>query len=178
MKNALYALLALALVSCGGSGSKPKDLLTENDFESLDGWSNGGANASLNKEKAHSGVYSVKVAPGLDYGMGFGNQLGKISSTKVQKIKIHAWAFVPNDKAVAVMVVETKNPGEEKSTLWDGTNMAETGKSKGFNKWIEVDKTLDLPGSTNYNTQLLVYLWRGSSTQPVYLDDVQISRAD
>jgi hypothetical protein len=179
MKNFLYALLALAMFSCGGSSAdKPADLLAANDFESLDGWSNGGANASLNKEKAHSGAYSVKVNPGLDYSMGYTNQLGKLSSTRLKKIKVHAWLFVPNDKATAALVTEIKTPGQDKSTLWDGIDMVKEGKSKGYNKWIEIDKTFDVPESANYNSQLLFYLWRGSSTQPVYMDDVQLTRVN
>lgn len=177
MKKLLYGLLAVTLAACS-QGSKPAGLLTENDFEELDGWANGATNASLNKEKAHSGVYSIKVNPGLDYSMGYSNTLGKLSPARVGKLKLHFWAFVPNDKATAVVVTEVKNPGQEKSALWEGINLAEEGKSKGFNKWVEVDKELTLPADANYNSQLLVYMWRGSSTQPVYLDDVQLSKAD
>ena len=178
MKNILYSLLAIALFSCSRSSEKPAGLLAENDFESLDGWSNGGANASLNKEKAHSGAYSVKVTPGLDYSMGFSNQLGKVSATRVKSIKVHAWVNVPNDKATTVLVTEIKNPGQDKSALWEGIDMAKEAKSKGFNKWIEVDKTITLPETVNYNSQILLYLWRGNSTQPTYMDDVQLLQAD
>lgn len=178
MKNFLYAFIGLALVSCGGSSDKPKGLLIENDFEAMDGWANGCTNASLNKEKAHSGAYSVKVNPGLDFSMGYSNQLGKLSSTSMRKVTVHAWVHVPNDKAPAVLVTEVKNPGQDKSVFWDGMDMVKEGKAKGFNKWIEVEKTYDLPESTNYNSQLLVYMWRGSSSQPVYMDDVQLIKAD
>lgn len=178
MKKVLYALLAVALFSCGGSKEKPKGLLIENDFEAMDGWANGCTNASLNKEKAHSGVYSLKVNPGMDFSMGYSNQLGKLSPSRVKKMKVHAWVFVPNDKALATLVTEMKNPGEEKSAFWDGIDLVKEAKVNGFNKWIEVEKTQELPESANFNSQLLFYLWRGSSTQPVYMDDVQLIKAD
>lgn len=179
MKNLLYGLFALALCSCGGQpAGKPAGLLAENDFESLDGWASGVINPSLNKEKAHSGVYSVKVNPGIDYSLGYNNQLGKVSATRIHKLRVHAWVNVPNDKATTLVVTEVKNPGQDKSIMWDGIDMIQEGKSKGFNKWIEVDKTLTLPESINYNSQLLFYLWRGGSTQPTYMDDVQLSQAD
>jgi hypothetical protein len=178
MKKLLYAVLALAMCSCGGSEKKPAGLLVENDFEAMDGWANGCINGSLNKEKAHSGVYSVKVNPGQDYSLGYSNQLGKLSPTRMQKFKVHAWVHVSNDKEAAVLVTEVKNPGQDKSVFWDGLDMLKEGKAKGFNKWVEVEKTYDLPESVNYNSQLLVYLWRGSSTQPVYMDDVQLLKAD
>lgn len=178
MKKILYGTLLLAVAACGRNSGDSKNRLAFNDFESLDGWSSGVVNPSLNKEEAHSGVYSVKVNPGIDYSLGYNNEVGKISNARLQKIHIHAWAKVPNDKAVGVLVTEVKNEGEDKSALWDGLNMVEEAKAKGFNKWIEIDKTLNLPESLKYNSRLLVYLWRGSSSQPVYLDDLEISRAD
>ncbi len=178
MKNLLYALLAFALASCDSKTEKPANILASNDFESLDGWTNGGANASLNKEKAHSGAFSVKTFPGLDFSMGFGNQLGKISSTRINKIKVHAWVYVPSGDATATLVVEVKNAGEDKNALWEGIGLVDEGKSKGYNKWIEVERTLTMPESINYNSQMAVYLWRTGGSLATYMDDVEITKVD
>jgi hypothetical protein len=179
MRNLLYGVLALALVSCGEkAANKPAGLLAENDFESLDGWSSGVNNPSLTKEQAHSGVYSVKVNPGIDYSLGYNNQLGKVSATRIHKMKLHAWVRLPNDKTTVLLVGEVKNEGAPKSVVWEGLDLLKEAQTKGFDKWIEVEKTFDLPESVTYNSQLLVYLWRGGSTQPAYLDDLQISRVD
>lgn len=178
MKNLLYGLLALAVVSCGRSSGKAANVLTENNFEQLDGWMNGSTSTSLTQEKAHSGTYSVKVNPGIDYSLGYNSTLGKLSSARLNKVKLHGWVFVPNDKATAVLVTEVKNPGQDKSALWEGISMKERGGVDGFNKWIEVERDLTLPQSTTYNSQILVYLWRGDSSQPVYLDDVQLLKAE
>jgi hypothetical protein len=179
MRNLLYGVLALALFSCADkSVDKPAGLLAENDFESIDGWTSGVNNPSLTKEQAHSGVYSVKVNPGIDFSLGYNNQLGKVSATRIHKIKLHAWVRLPNDKTSVLLVAEVKNTEEAKSLVWDGLDLLKEAQAKGFDKWIEVERTFDLPESATYNSQLLVYLWRGGSTQPAYLDDLQISRVD
>jgi hypothetical protein len=179
MKNLLYGLLALGMFSCGGaSSSKPANELTSNDFESIDGWTGGVPSASLTKEKAHSGVYSVKVDPTIDYSLGYNNQIGKLSPVRVKKIKIHAWINLPSSQTPVTLVVEIKKPGEPKNLLWDGVDLLKEVKPKGFNKWVEVEKTFDLPENTTFDSQLLVYMWRGSSNQPAYLDDLQITKVE
>lgn len=178
MKKLLFGLIALGCVACGGADKKNDNLLTGNDFEESEGWLNGGTNPSLTKEKAHSGAYAVKVAPGLDYSLGYNGVLGKLSPSRLEKLKLHAWVYLPDDKATAKLVTEVKNAGQEKSIVWDGFDLVERGKVDGFNKWIEVEKVVPLPSTVNSESQLLVYLWRGDSSQPVYLDDMQLLKAD
>jgi len=180
MKNLLYGLLALGLFSCGGdhTSDKPADELASNDFESIDGWTGGTPSPSLTKEKAHSGIYSVKVDPTIDYSLGYNNQLGKLSAVRVKKIKIHGWINLPNSQTPVTLVVEVKKPGEPKNLLWDGLDLLKEAKGKSFNKWIEVEKTFTLPENTTFDSQLLVYMWRGSSSQPAYLDDLQITKVE
>jgi hypothetical protein len=178
MKKLLFSLMALSCIACGRTENKPEGLLTANDFEESDGWLNGVVSASLTKDKAHSGAYSVKVAPGLDYSLGYNGTLGKISSSRLEKLKIHAWVYLPSDKATAKLVTEVKNAGQEKSAVWDGFDLVERGKVDGFDKWVEVEKIVPLPSEVNSESQLLVYLWRGDSSQPVYLDDIQLLRAE
>ncbi len=178
MKKLLYGLMTLSCIACGRTENKPAGLMTSNDFEESEGWMSGAVNASLTKDKAHSGVYSVKVAPGLDYSLGYNGTLGKLSSSRLEKIKLHAWIFLPNDKATAKLVTEVKNPGQEKGVVWDGVDLVERGKVDGFNKWIEVEKIVPLPKEVNSESQLLVYLWRGDSSEPVYVDDLQLLKAD
>ncbi|MEJ7661966.1 MAG: hypothetical protein WKG07_21540 [Hymenobacter sp.] len=101
--------MALALGSCGGSdATKPANLLASNDFESLDGWLGGEVGPSLTREQAHSGVYSVKVDPKVDYSMGYSNPLGRLSSSQVTKLKLHGWVFLPSNQA--------ENPADNAAT--------------------------------------------------------------
>ncbi len=179
MNKLLCSLLALGLAACGGAApTPPADQLAANDFEHLDGWLNGNTPASLTQEKAHSGVYSVKVDPATDYSLGYTNQLGRISTGRMRKIKLRAWVFLPNDQATAALVTEIKTPDPTKN-LWDNFDLGKEATTKsGFNKWLEVEHTVDVPATAVFNSTLQVYLWRNGSSQPVYLDDLQILRAD
>lgn len=181
MKKLLYALLPLALASCGGASTKtPANQLAFNSFDQLEGWTNGApANPSLTKDKAHSGDYSVKVAPGIDYSLGYNDQLGHLSAARVAKIRLHGWVFLPNDKAGVVLVTEVGNPGEPKPLNWDGLDLLKEAKDKSsLNQWLEIDHTVDIAPAANYLSVMKVYLWRSSSSQPAYLDDLQILKAD
>lgn len=179
MKYLLYAALALALGSCGGSdATKPANLLASNDFESLDGWLGGEVGPSLTKEQAHSGVYSVKVDPKVDYSMGYSNPLGRLSSSRITKLKLHGWVFLPSDQAGAQLIIQLLNPNDPKPLVYDGLDLLNEGKAKGYNKWIEFEHVVPIPEAATYNSQLKIYLWKAASAQPVYLDDLQLERQD
>ncbi|MFD1467497.1 hypothetical protein ACFQ48_04605 [Hymenobacter caeli] len=180
MKKLFYPWLALALGACGGqTASTTAGQLATNDFESMDGWMSGATNPSLTKEKAHSGVFSVKIDPAVEYSLGYNNLLGKMSASRLRKIKLHCWVFLPNEKASAVLVTDVQTPGVAKSVLWDGFDLLKEVKAKSaLNQWAEVEHTVEIPETAAYTSKMLVYLWRGGSTQPVYLDDLQILQAD
>ena len=177
MKKIACAALALLLAGCADEAAKvPADQVSFNDFEAVDGWSAGAPLPSLTKEKAHSGTYSVRVAPGLDYSLGYNNLLGKISSTRLKKVKIQAWVFVPNAQANAVLVTQIHSIEQNKDLLWDGLDV--TKEAKVINKWVQIEKEVTLPETATYTNQLLVYLWRSGSAQPTYLDDLRILRVE
>ena len=179
MKHLLYAALALALGSCGGSeATKPANLLASNDFESLDGWTGGEVSPSLTREQAHSGVYSVKVDPKVEYSLGYANPLGRLSNSRIAKLKLHGWLFLPSAQAGAQLITQLQNPNDPKSLVYDGLELLNEGKAKGYNKWIEFERVVPIPAAATYNTQLKIYLWKAASTQPVYLDDLQLERQD
>lgn len=178
MKKVFYGALALALAGCGSDevAKTPADQITFNDFEAADGWSAGAPVPSLTKEKAHSGTFSIRVAPGLDYSLGYNNLLGKISSTRLKKVKVQAWVFVPNAQSTAVLVTQVHSVEQNKDLLWDGLDVAK--EAKALNKWVQIEKEITVPETATYTNQLLVYLWRSGSAQPTYLDDLRISRVE
>lgn len=178
MKKLLYALTAFGMVACGKGGNDiPANQLASNDFESLDGWIGDQPITSLTKEKAHSGRYSIKVDPNIEYSLGFNMLLGKLSTSKLKKIKIHAWVNVPNAKSAVVLVTQITNPADNnKQLLWEGVNMGNEVKT--LNKWVEIEKTITVPDNATYNDKLGVYLWRTSSPETIYLDDLTIERVD
>ncbi|QKG53976.1 hypothetical protein [Hymenobacter sp. BRD67] len=86
---------------------------------------------------------------------------------------------MPNDKASVLLVTELKNPGEDKPLLWDSFDLIKevTAKSS-VNRWCEVDHLITLPKGAPFTSWVKVYMWRITSTQPAYLDDLQLLRAD
>lgn len=177
MKKIAYAFLALALAGCNDEAAQaPAGQITFNDFEAVDGWSTGVPVPSLTKEKAHSGTYAIRVAPGLDYSTGYNNLLGKISTTRLRKVKVQAWVFVSNPQSTAVLVTQIHSVEQSKDLLWDGLDVTKAAKET--NKWVQIEKEVVLPETATYTNQLLVYLWRNGSAQPTYLDDLRISRVE
>ncbi|WP_210514269.1 carbohydrate binding domain-containing protein [Hymenobacter terricola] len=176
MKTFFYSLFFFALASCSNN-SAPANQLAANDFESVDGWTGDAKPASLTKEKSHSGHYSVKVAPGVDFGMGFNNTLSVVSSSRLKKIKVHAWVWLPGKSAAASLVTQITDPAAgNKSIMWQGLDLA--NKVKSFGKWVEIEQEYAIPAEAAASHRLYCYLWRGSSPNAVYIDDLQILNAE
>lgn len=179
MKNLLFGLLALGLFSCGGNGdTNVANELASNDFEHLDGWLGDAVGPSLTRDRAHSGVWSLKVDPNIDYSLGYNNQLGRISATRLHKIKLRAWVFLPSSRTPVSLVTEIKKPNEAKGIFYDSFELAKAVHTKGYNHWVEVENTINVPETATYDSRILVYLWRGNSILPAYLDDFQLIKEE
>ncbi|MBC8082018.1 MAG: carbohydrate binding domain-containing protein [Hymenobacter sp.] len=177
MKKLLYAVLALGIASCGAKTTDtPANQLTSNDFESMDGWMGDNTPSSLTKEKAHSGRYAIKVDPGIEYGIGYTNLLGKLSASKIKKLKVHAWVNLPNGKSEAVLVTQVTDPGNPaaKPLLWDGLKVVDQVKAS--DKWVEVEKEITLPENITYTNKISIYLWRTGVQETAFLDDLTIEK--
>ncbi|MDB5234646.1 MAG: hypothetical protein JWR44_1639 [Hymenobacter sp.] len=168
------AALATTLGACSKNNSSdmPEGMVTRNDFENVQGWS--GANEpSVTTEKAHSGKYSVVTKPQIDFGYTYARTLGQMTGGKPKKLTVTGWAWVPDKDANATIVVDIKHsPTNGSQVYYAGMELARTVKK--FNEWQEVSKTFVLPDSIASINQCKVYMWRGSSPRPVYLDDVTI----
>ncbi|MBT9392997.1 carbohydrate binding domain-containing protein [Hymenobacter sp. NST-14] len=175
-RSLLSAVCCAGLVSC--SDSKPEDLpenvITHNDFESMVGWAP--ANPSLTTVKAHSGRYSLKVDNGVEYGLGYAVPLVQASPTRLQKMTVSAWVLLVAKDAKANLVVEIKNPADDSQKIfWEALELGQEVKQ--INEWKKVEKTFTLPTTIEPTYELRVYLWRGEASEPVFLDDMVISRA-
>lgn len=182
MKKHIYLALALAaLAGCNGSDSetRPANLLAGNNFEGMEGW-NGDTPppASLNKEKAHSGIYSMRVGPDVEYASGFIGTLGKLSPTRLAKVQIKAWVYVPagaTSSSLVTQIIDPATPGAS-PLLWQALPLNDVAKKR--NEWIEVEKTITMPANASPTFKLYVYLWRGLAPTVAYVDDMQILRAE
>lgn len=179
LKAPVALLAALLLTGCSGSpGEAPAaGVLAANDFENLDGWlADSPSLATLNRDQAHSGVYSTMAAPGKDYSLGYNNTLSKLSPTLPAKLTVGAWVLVPSSQAAAKLVTEVRSAGANgASLLWEGLDL--TKAVKVFNKWQYVEQTIAMPAAAKPDSRLQVYLWRADSKAPVYLDDLKIALA-
>lgn len=172
----LGGLLALTVAGC--DSNKPADadanILVDSNFDTLAGWLPEAQSATLSRAKAHSGRYSLMVDGGHEYSLSYRMPLGQLHETRMQKLKVTAWAFVPSPAAQAslVMVISSPDPAIEKPLLWEALNLS-AGTKPGI--WAEVSKEITLPASVAPSSALSIYLWRTGGNQPVYLDDLRVT---
>jgi hypothetical protein len=171
MKRILRVLPLALLAACGGSSSADnKDLLMKCDFDQLNGWLPD--RNALTRDKAHSGAYSIKVEPGRDFSLNYLMQLGQLSTSRIRGVRFDGWVFLTDKNSTANIAFVSKESveGKDLSTIYFGYDSV-----KEYGKWVAVSKEIIFPPNTNFNSALLIYLWRGGATTPAYLDDVQLT---
>lgn len=179
MRKWLGILLTAVLAACGsGSQTTVANQIFSNDFESLEGWLGEQPTPTLTTENAHSGTHSLVVKQGLDYSQSYINLLSRMSTSRPKKIKVIAWVFVPSSAASVHLVVEINDPtrATDKTLLWQSADLAKEVTK--YNEWQQIEKLFDVPAAATATSQFKLYLWRGSSTQPVYLDDLTVATAN
>lgn len=172
----LGSLATLAATGCGSNSADASDanVLVNNDFETLAGWLPEAQSATLSQDKAHSGRYALKVDATHEYSMGFKAPLGQLHNTRIQKIKVSAWAFVPtaDESASLVVTVGNPNPANDKPLLWEALELKANNQ---VGKWVEISKVITIPNDVSPSSPLGIYLWRTGGSQAVYLDDLRVS---
>lgn len=175
----ILLLSSLTVLVATGCGSNPADAtnsntLVNNDFETLAGWLPEPQSATLSRNKAHSGRYAMMVDAAHEYSMEFKAPLGQLHDTRIQKIKVSAWALVPTADASASLVVTVGNPDpkSEKPLLWESLELKANGQP---GKWVEVSKVITIPSNVSPSSPLGIYLWRSGGNQTVYLDDLRVT---
>lgn len=144
------------------------------DFENLRGWISPDKAASLTTERAHSGKFSIKTGPEIEYSLGYGINMGQLSATKPRKIHVEAWAWVPNAKNTTALIVQIGNA--TKTIMWEGISLS--NKVGAYGKWQKIETDLMLSPEITSEDGLSVYLWRHNETESVYLDDLVITEAE
>lgn len=178
MKKIFFSLGTLAALFVAGCGSKndatDPNVIVDNNFDTIAGWVPEPQNATLSRDKAHSGHYSIKVDGEHEYSLNYKAMLGQLHATRIKKIKITAWTFVSSADAKASLVTAVSNPdpANDKPLLWEALDLS-AGNSPG--KWVEVSKEIAIPEAATPTCILGFYLWRTSGNQPVYLDDLRVT---
>lgn len=176
MKN-LTVLLGLALLggcssdeSTSGSTSGEK-IITANDFESVAGW-NVDPNM-LERGRAHSGQYAIKVDKDREFSLTFDMALGQATPTKIKTVHLEAWAFLPSNRSTGQLGVQVMDAANAQQVFGDAIKLGEVVKS--YNKWVLVSKEIALPDNITAGQHIRVSLWRADATDAVLIDDVKLS---
>ena len=177
MKTAVFFLSALSLAGCGSGPNETSDsnTLLISGFETLPGWLPEQQSATLTQERAHTGQTALKVDEAHEYSLTYNNLLGRLRDTRLNKIKVAAWVFLPNSQAAATLVTSVADPATPtaKPLLWEGIKLNEVVKTYG--KWVQVSRVMTLPADADASKRLSIYLWRTGVNQPVYIDDLTVS---
>ncbi|SDY15175.1 carbohydrate binding domain-containing protein [Hymenobacter psychrophilus] len=174
MKKILGILsLAGMLTACGENSTQKTEegVIVQNDFDSLQGWIP--ETPSLNREQAHSGTHSIKVGPGVEYGLTFSSLLGTLSGTKMHKVTINGWVYLPKINNSASLVFQITDPKQnDDKIIWEPIKLASVVEKSG--QWQKFTKEITLPENVSYDHKMSVYLWANNAGEPAYLDDLKI----
>ena len=162
----------LLLAACSGkAGQWVGDYVTTNDFESVVGWSTDAG--SLTKDHAHSGQYAVQVNQDREYGLTFDVPLAAASVHALRGIRVEAWAYLPGPQADAWLNVQIAPPQSPDAPVFrDGLRLLD--QVHDYQKWTRVEKEFAFPANLTGDDHLRLFLWRGGSPVPVYLDDIKV----
>jgi hypothetical protein len=164
-------VLSAAACSSGETGQWIGDYVTNNDFEAVRGWSPDAA--AITPDHAHSGQYATFIGPDREFGLTYDLPLSQASVHTLKGIAVEAWAYLPSSQAAASLEVQVRLPGEEnKLGFADRLLLPEQVTEKAV--WTRVRKEFAFPAGLPGDAHLRIFLWRGSSQETVYLDDLKI----
>lgn len=172
MKHVALGLLPL-LLGCGShqdTGKYVGDIITQTDFEDMTGW---GADVSaVTRERAHSGRFAIFVNPTREFSLTYRLPLREASVHQIKAIDIEAWVYVPSPSTNASLDVQVGSSAPGGSTPYT-EQLRLIDQVHEFGKWTKVQHTYVLPAGLSPDSELRIYLWRNTSPEPVYLDDLQ-----
>ena len=110
---------------------------------------------------------------GIDFSLTYKNLLGKLSPTKISKLRVTGYAYTtkPTSASLAVQLMRTGTDGAE---FTEGMNLGTKLKKPG--EWTEIDQEFTLPANATPSNQLRVYMWGANGDEIVYLDDLKVTK--
>ncbi|RPD46153.1 hypothetical protein DNI29_14190 [Hymenobacter sediminis] len=176
MKQLILLLGLMALGACSadqkaGSGLSGAKIITANDFESTAGWNVDPG--YLDRGRAHSGQYAIKVDQGHEFSLTFDMVLGQATPTKIKVVNLEAWAFLPSERATGMLGIQIMDSGTGQQVFGDGIRLGEVVKSYG--EWVHISKDITLPDNITAIQHIRLSLWRADASDYVLVDDVKLS---
>lgn len=173
----LTGFLAAGSAACTGrdpaDGTWIGDEVTHNDFEAVAGW--GGADrSSLTRDHAHSGRYAVVVDSTHETSLMFDLPLYEASVHTLVAVEVEAWVYLASDQADATLQVETVAEGAAAGAPAYREPFVLRPQVEEVKRWTFVHHIFHLPGGLPGSTHLRLFLKRGRSLTPVYLDDIRV----
>jgi len=166
--------LMVALASCGdaGAGRYVGDYITQTDFDNLAGW---GADVNaLTREHAHSGRFATVVNTTREYSLTYRLPLREASVHALRAVEIDAWVFLPSSKASASLNVQVQPVSGVSGDALYNEELHLLDQVQEFGKWTPIHRVFVLPTRLPAEAELRIFLWRASSPEPVYLDDLRV----
>src|SRR6476469_8251778 len=156
--TAVLGLSLLAACSSNENVASASDgkTITANDFESLAGWNID--MGLLDKGRAHSGDYAIKVNKDHEFSLTFDMLLGQATPSKIKKVRLEGWAYLPSDKATGQLGMQIMGPNGSDQLFGDGIRLADVVKTYG--KWTKVEKDITLPDNITALDHIRMSLWR------------------
>jgi hypothetical protein len=169
---AAISLLGL-LVACSSSadGEWVGDYVTTNDFESVRGW--GGDASAITRDHTYSGQYAIFVSPEREYSFTYDLPLHEASLHPLKGIVVEGWVYLSTKQSSASLDVQVRLPGPNGQLGFTDRLMLPEQVKEGA-KWTHVRKEFIFPAGLPGDAHLLIFLWRNSSHEPVYLDDLRV----
>ena len=168
----LWALLPAACAPADPElGVYVGDEVTHNDFEAAWGWLPD--TASLTTARAHSGHWAIVVDSRHEVGLTYDAALREASVHTLRALDVQAWVFLPGPGASAELDLQVWPAGGGGApTHWDQLRLLDQVTE--FNQWVPVHCVFKLPAGLGTEDRLRLFLRRGGSTAPVYLDDLLV----
>ncbi|GAB3827419.1 hypothetical protein GCM10028821_11140 [Hymenobacter jeollabukensis] len=130
------------------------------------------ATPSLTKERARSGLYSIKTDKDIEYSLTYRQLLADVVSSKPRKLRLTGWVNTSGPDADAILSLQILSSKDGSTVFNEGVNVKEQVKKPG--SWQQVSHEFVLPEKAISTDELRVFLWRAGSGAPVYLDDVEL----
>lgn len=173
---AILAVLIACLPGCSGAPNTGKyvgDTAIRTDFEDLAGWV--ADPSGLTNVHAHSGSQALFVSADREFSMTYHLPLGSVSLHHIKALEVSAWVYVPSAQAGSALTIQVFPPtGRPIVGLPYSEALPLLDQVHEYGKWQQVQKVFVLPDGLPVDADLRLYLWRGSSKEPVYLDDLYV----